>query len=608
MDTEDNEDENNESLSSVSLFLSRGSDVGKVSEWHLLETAIQTEKLLRILSITRNWLSHQFDSDDSTVAFNEPLITSLPHRKENTLDTSRVLETRLFKDIWLKLRRGELEEAKSECERQNQLLLMAALCGTDFTFHEKGAKLGGNPHRDEYREFCLFLSNDPTRSSFERAIYALFSWNLPQIYQACSGWEDYVWAGVSVMLDHESEKLLSQPSLCINVDQVSNRNYCSKLPQKSLEEVFNTALNKSQDANHPFHIIQRSIIQENYMTILEMIDQKTDDAHYPSSSLQTATVPSSASTLDHLLRFAVHFVVFAETQNLPSISGLDLFQWENRRNLLLAKYVKLLIDTFPLDSEIRKHDIVCYYISLLTDSDAQIDLFADYALSISHEKERQQLFKISSTFFEENLLCEAVVEIVKRMTTIERKEQNLKYLPNFSFDQLSHPPTSNSLIDSYDQWVVSAPEWFLFHPDQQHLFIICVNSLTRRYLLDYYKLQKDDSVRFSITISQKFQAVQRCMSILNPDIDFERLKESLDNEVSEWNFFQNLLSCYQEYSQWIASTGGFLLGTGPQVRFNFDRNFDDKVIGHLIEFLSNPFEIKCQDPKNDSKPSLLNLS
>lgn len=107
-----------------------------------------------------------------------------------------------LKLLWICIRSGDKNAAEQFCNSCNQFWRFGSLQGSGFTQKDgENANWNGNPHRNLWKYCCWQLSNQPSFSEYERALYAYCCGNLLQMFKVCDTWQDYLWACFRVLID-----------------------------------------------------------------------------------------------------------------------------------------------------------------------------------------------------------------------------------------------------------------------------------------------------------------------------------------------------------------------------------------------------------------------
>lgn len=368
-----------------------------------------SEKLLSNMS--RESRHMRMNTDDRTDIDIEPSMMHVQDQED---------EVELLRLVWGYCRSGQLDKAVDVCIQLGQPWRGASLSGgqafgVEEERSESTTKLirWGNPYRSLWKKTCWKLSESPSSSEIERAIYATCAGNVPRLRDStlCQTWEDQLWILTRATIEREEEELLRQyqcakcrtsclvpghqPSLSELQQHQLHRASAWKI--KTLERVFDLVAESStrsirEAAEHSYRRLQANLICSRIDVMVsnvlypdicgsgeeELSSSSGDDTKQrPASALhwellddrRRTTTTGSSTTLcsrpsPQYLRFAAHLILFLNQvgEDYDVDAG-----W-----LILKAYIQHLVDYAQYHllpyyvAQLPPQGRVCVYAQVLT--------------------------------------------------------------------------------------------------------------------------------------------------------------------------------------------------------------------------------------------------
>ncbi|XP_071946687.1 nuclear pore complex protein Nup107-like [Antedon mediterranea] len=397
------------------------------------------QKTARVSRSDRQLVSHM--DPDAPVRENKPLA-----------ELDREDEARLLKNLFAKIRAGQLEDAQRLCKKCGQAWRAATLEGWKL-YHDSNMKalstgniaaIEGNPNRDIWKATAWRMSQDERFHPYERAIAAVFSGNLKEVLPVCRSWDDCLWAYFRVLVDQQVEQEIRENVQPGRESQPLPDNYFDKL--LTTNKIFqDLQAFPSEDiemqSKQKYHLIQKYLILGEIDALVEeMGEWLLDDVHRPSQ---------------HLVRFMAHVVLF--------FRGLGLDSKEEICTAIIEAYVKNLID-------VKHLELVSVYAAQLPES-LQVECYAHFLEGIQEKDTRKYCLQLAE---------EAGLDVPKITKTVVENIRN-RDLTEFTADTGS-TPAIDAATSQVDRKKIEAIDWLVFDPSQRAEALKQSNAVMRTFL------------------------------------------------------------------------------------------------------------------------------
>lgn len=192
-------------------------------------------------------------------------------------------QSRLLKQIFIKIRQGQFDEAQLLCEHCGQPWRAAILEGWRL-FHDPNfdnddetmkEPIEGNPNRDIWKKCAWMLAENKQLDEYSRATAGIFCGHIESLQTVLgNSWADLLWAHLKVQIDIFVESEIRSCSLK-NYQQMPEKYWNSKM---SLEQIFDElAAHKNMSvkatAEETVSIIQKYLILDDIPELMKNIER-----------------------------------------------------------------------------------------------------------------------------------------------------------------------------------------------------------------------------------------------------------------------------------------------------------------------------------------------
>ncbi|KAJ3324993.1 hypothetical protein HDV06_005582 [Boothiomyces sp. JEL0866] len=428
----------------------------------------------------------------------ESIVTELDpdasNRQLRTLAPEDVnYEASLNKTIFNYIKRGQILEAIDLCQASNQHWKAALLRGyLDFS----------DPIIDRQENGLEYFDGNQNKDSFdatERAIYAALAGDYSLVANACTSWEELLWANYNALIESRLRKKLDEKALhLIQMDKIALALPDFKLSEREIFESLKSHPNSEIQmiANEVHHLIQTHIILNNLDEFFDELKQE----------ILNIGIENLEEPLKQSLRFIAHLILL--TRNLEIHSPSD------STNCLIENYIKVL------EAE-GKGELVAMYFEYLP-FEKQISGYSSFLQTI--KKDKQRYYELG---LESHLDMLAVTEDV-----VQSYFSRGAVFEPISIDySLTFPRLSESPIKA-DQIQIDALGWLVFEDIQQQNLVKYSNILTKYFLL---------TGRIN-SVYQLFHEYP--LNSISCD--------GVDDYIKEQSQFLSLLNVFELYDQWYS--------------------------------------------------------
>ncbi|GAB0088681.1 Nuclear pore complex protein Nup107 [Sergentomyia squamirostris] len=293
-----------------------------------------------------------------------------PIREKKSLhDFDQEDQQRLMRDVFLKIRQGRIEDARSLCEHCGQPWQAAILEGWrlhhDSNYEVLGgstekAQIEGNPRRDVWKKFAWKMAESRLGDEYTRAIVGVFSGHLESLFSLPDqSWLDLIWAYLKVQIDIRVESEIRDCSLKSYIP-MPEAYWKGKI---SLEQIFeNISAHRDERIRRESELILNTVVK--YIILDNVADLMGD--------INEWLVREKLS--GQMLRFLAHLVLF--------MRQIGRSHREDVADKVVKAYVEWLFST---------HDprLVAFYTATLP-TDMQIMLYSKFLMRITDSEERQK--------------------------------------------------------------------------------------------------------------------------------------------------------------------------------------------------------------------------
>ncbi|XP_033126443.1 nuclear pore complex protein Nup107-like isoform X2 [Anneissia japonica] len=397
-------------------------------------------------------------SDRNLVSQMDP---DAPIRENKPLaELDREDEARLLKNLFAKIRAGQLEDAQRLCKKCGQAWRAATLEGWKL-YHDSNMKassgniasIEGNPNRDIWKATAWRMSQDERFHPYERAIAAVFSGNLKEVLPVCRSWDDCLWAYFRVMVDQQVEQEIRE-----NVEPGCE---CEPLPDNYFDKLLTTTKifqdlqafpseEIEMQSKQKYHMIQKYLILGEVDALIEEMGEWLQDV---------ANRPSK-----HLVRFMAHVVLFFRSLGLDSKEEIC--------TAIIEAYVKDLVD-------VKHLELVSVYAAQLPEF-LQVACYAHFLEGIHEKETRKYCLQLAE---------DAGLDVPKITKTVVENIRN-RDLTEFDADTES-TPALDAATSEEDRKKIEAIDWLVFDPSQRAEALKQSNAVMRTFL----GIKKHDAAR-----------------------------------------------------------------------------------------------------------------
>ncbi|XP_041370444.1 nuclear pore complex protein Nup107-like [Gigantopelta aegis] len=390
------------------------------------------------------------------MASDRPLVDELdpdaPIRQNRILDDlDKEDEDRLLQHIFICLRAGQLEKAQEVCQKCGQFWRAATLEGWRLYHDPNYEKLGpdnqmaavrGNPYRDVWKKVCWNMANETKLSMCEKAIYAVFSGNLPALLPMCRSWTDHVWAYFKVMVDVQVEKEIRTKGVPDRkLDDLPPSYWDRLMEPRNVFEQIEASPDEivRNESEHWFCVIEKYIILGDVGALIEV--------------MHNWVVKTGQELPGHLLRFMCHLILF--------LRAVGHATKEELCTTILEAYVEHIIT--------NKHShLVAHYVARLP-RQSQVIWYAKFLEGIEDRTERQScLQQAEEEGLDIPLITKTVVENIRHRDTFVVKADT------------TLPPETT--VSEEDRKKIEAIDWLVFDPTQRAEAMKQANAVMRSFI------------------------------------------------------------------------------------------------------------------------------
>lgn len=513
------------------------------------------ENTLHLLKTTKGKLNQSVKSEYRTKPeYNtENLCNSLDpdaafRERKEFHDLDREDEHRLMKHIFRFVRAGRLDIGKKLAENNGHHWLSACLDGwllqhdafKDADFLEADQQLAnnqnleGNSNRDLWKFACWQINKvqQDKRSVYEKAVFGLLSGNVNAVLPLCTKWEDKLWAYLRTSVDAQielelRETILNKQHAARTSGVIANSSrYCTELPPEYWEnlrtkvEIFKEVESKNK-AEEVF------VSEKCFYEVIKYVILNDLDVAFEVMIDWIQTKPSSDEINYSVLRFFVHFVLFAKE--------IDLINSKTRENLsvaILTAYIDYLI-------ELRQIELIAMYVSHLPKAH-QIGTYAKLLAQITDKEKRELCIQYGKAVnLDIEMITKTVVENIRVMGTGSDEEAAL-------FDLNSSIQRVGTQTNEDDLKKIDALDWLFFNQVQYIELLLQANALMRYFVLRG-KVEAAKTVFLKLPVDL-IDGIHREWHKLNADDD---LPAELKDNGKEYLCYKSYFAAIEAVDNWF---------------------------------------------------------
>ncbi|KAG3227230.1 hypothetical protein PC129_g2227 [Phytophthora cactorum] len=474
-------------------------------------------------------------------------------------------EAELMKALWLYVRAGRMDDAIDLCIRLGQSWRAASLSGgnpvgASETNERQDLSLErwGNPFRALWKSMCwrlseqnadgkLSKSNSLLAKQYEELIYAALSGNIQVITKSslCESWEDHCWAYLQGITEQQLDEILykllkvkaQSSQLIVGNNAHYLRHYSSLLDktkylkryQVDLDTLFDELRGSQSElvrlqANQPHRQIQAKLVTAKFQyivsSILDSVLFNPQDDSYNWDLQLTSTVPSD-ETSSLFLRFAAHFIMFADFtgEHFDAQAG----------HMILKLYIRHLVKH-------RQLQFVPVYASRLPTVGA-IEIYVQLLSTVEDSLERELCIKRILEYAGMEVLSTVLQSVVERLCEEYRlvaQEQQKK----------GQPVSSDVPTAEIDRRRIRAIEFLCFYPQHRAEALVRANLLTRQFLLEGKFAAVKELVEESLP--------EDSIGVLNMNRDSQVLREhdEIERAMREFLCWRAYIQACAQYDLW----------------------------------------------------------
>ncbi|KAI9502591.1 nuclear pore protein 84/107 [Coemansia spiralis] len=432
-----------------------------------------TRKSIRERAIRQTSLTPATSSTDTIVTEADPDAPSR-QRKELAYEDAEY-EASLLRTLYEYVRRGRVGDAMDLCVESDEPWRAASMKGGLFwrdpnlepenpmpidSEDGKGAidmrppHTAGNINRTLWKQTCAALAHDESNHMYERALYSALSGRLDEVLLVSENWEDHLWAYVNAMVESKIDQGIKDTSTLYTPAQNTILDHIqSKYPPiRDMAHVFaslatHDSATLRQEANQPFHLLQKAIIKNEFAAYIEEYTCKLQNDELSELEFE-------------LLRFVVHAALHLKELGF----GLP----ENAVVIALQTYIS------QLSKDHR--ELVAVYVTHLP-AEEQTEAYAVFLHGINDPiNVRMQLLRLA-----ERHGLDA--------STISKRTTELTLNSYINADRSTEPDTSFVLaepvetVTSDELEQIRAIEWVTSGAPLYSHALIKICKLVRRFLL-----------------------------------------------------------------------------------------------------------------------------
>ncbi|KAF1783574.1 Nuclear pore protein [Phytophthora cactorum] len=442
-----------------------------------------------------------------------------------------------MKALWLYVRAGRMDDAIDLCIRLGQSWRAASLSGgnpvgASETNERQDLSLErwGNPFRALWKSMCwrlseqnadgkLSKSNSLLAKQYEELIYAALSGNIQVITKSslCESWEDHCWAYLQGITEQQLDEILYKLLKYLKRYQVDLDTLFDELRGSQSELV-------RLQANQPHRQIQAKLVTAKFQyivsSILDSVLFNPQDDSYNWDLQLTSTVPSD-ETSSLFLRFAAHFIMFADFtgEHFDAQAG----------HMILKLYIRHLVKH-------RQLQFVPVYASRLPTVGA-IEIYVQLLSTVEDSLERELCIKRILEYAGMEVLSTVLQSVVERLCEEYRlvaQEQQKK----------GQPVSSDVPTAEIDRRRIRAIEFLCFYPQHRAEALVRANLLTRQFLLEGKFAAVKELVEESLP--------EDSIGVLNMNRDSQVLREhdEIERAMREFLCWRAYIQACAQYDLW----------------------------------------------------------